>query len=37
VSAESRPQQEAALLDLVDPYEVGLVVLARTSRPTTAA
>ena len=29
VSAESRPQQEAALLDLVDRYDFGLVVLAR--------
>ena len=29
MSAESRPQQEAALLDLVDLYDVGLVVLAR--------
>ena len=29
MSAESRPQQEAALLDLVDRYDVGLVVLAR--------
>jgi len=29
VSAQSRPRQEAALLDLVDRYDVGLVVLAR--------
>ena len=29
VSAENRPHQEAALLDLVDRYDVDLVVLAR--------